>query len=175
MATDQLSQYLPAIFQQDPFVGRFLLAVEKILSGFKEADEEDPFPTQRGLEQILDGIHFYFDPRPEESTAQRTPAEFLNWLAGWVALTLREDWEEDAKRRFISRIVPIYRKRGTKAGLKEVLEVYTQEEVKIYESAHTPHYFQVEMTLGQQNRDVLRRKEKIALAIIDQEKPAHTF
>ena len=106
---------------------------------------------------------------------RRAPSEFLNWLSGWVALTLREDWDEEAKRRLISRIVPIYRKRGTKAGLREILEVYTREDVTIHEAEHPAHFFQVEMTLSEQNKTALRRKEKIAKAIIDQEKPAHTF
>ncbi len=131
--------------------------------------------TEPGLDQTLDNIHNYFDPRPGEENTQRAPTEFLSWLARWVALTLREDWDEEAKRRLISRIVPIYRKRGTKAGLQEILTVYTRENVKIYETEHPAHFFQVEMTLNEQNQSSLRLKEKIAKAIIDQEKPAHTF
>ncbi len=109
-----------------------------------------------GLEQTLDRIHTYFDPQPGEAQAQRAPTEFLDWLSGWVALTLREDWDEEAKRRLISRIVPIYRKRGTKAGLKEILEVYTKENVTIHEAEHPAHFFQVEMTLTDQDKSTLR-------------------
>ena len=76
---NQVSSYLehlPAVFQQDAgkdgvnFIGRFLLAFENILSGLKGSDE-------KGLEEIIDRIHTYFDP-------DLTPSEFLPWLAGWV-------------------------------------------------------------------------------------------
>jgi phage tail-like protein len=167
MATDQTSSYLthlPAIFQQDAFLGRFLLAFERVLSE---------------VEDVLDKIHIHFDPGPGVAQSDRTPEAFLPWLASWVALSLREDWAEEEKRRFLSRIVPLYRQRGTKCGLTDILETYTQEEVTIYEFDQPAHYFQVEMTLSlsssKQDQIVLGRKEKIARAIIDQEKPAHTF
>jgi P2-related tail formation protein len=98
-----------------------------------------------------------------------------------VALSLRDDWDEKTKRGFISRMVPLYRKRGTKEGLKELLELYVnvdkgpldQSNVEIYEFEQPIHYFQVTMTL--QERGDLQRKQAIARAILDQEKPAHTF
>lgn len=172
--------YLPAIFQEDAgdqgpaFIGHFLLAFEKVLSGLGD-------PSQPGLEEVIDRIHTYFNPGPAPSGATpdpttRAPAEFLPWLAGWVALSLREDWEEEEKRRFISRIVPLYRKRGTKEGLVELLRTYTGGlEVNVYEFESRPHYFQVDMLLGVRDPVLLRRKEQVARAIIDQEKPAHSY
>ncbi|WYL93010.1 MAG: phage tail protein [Gloeotrichia echinulata IR180] len=65
------------------------------------------------LEQAIASIATLFDPKS-------TPKEFLNWLAGWVALSLRDDWEQEAQRRFISRIVSLYKQRGTKAGMTEM-------------------------------------------------------
>lgn len=168
--------YLPALFRAadergQNFIGRFLLAFEHILSGLGDANVAG-FPP--GLAEILEGTAHYFDP-------QRTPLEFLDWLAGWVALSLREDWTEDEKRRFVSRIVPLYRKRGTAEGLIELLRAYTGDlPVTIYEFEGLPHYFQVEMSLGLNLRDPdfedrQQRRQRIAMAIIDQEKPAHTF
>lgn len=171
MATDRVSSYvahLPALLQEDAFVGRFLLAFERILSGLHPPDPADPFPQQAGLEDILDRIHTYFAP-------EQTPADFLPWLASWVTLSLREDWDEEETRRFISRIVPLYQYRGTKYGLEQILETYTNEDATIYEFDHPPHYFQVVLTLSQPTPERRRSMEKIALAIIDQEKPAHTF
>ena len=168
--------YLPALFQQDSdFIGQFLLAFERILTGLHPQDADDPIPQQPGLEDILDRIHTYFIPGPGTADGQRTPKDFLPWLSSWVALSLRDDWEEEEKRRFISRIVPLYQFRGTLRGLKELLETYTGEAATIYECDQPPHYFQVEMTLSEPTPERLRRKEKIARAIIDQEKPAHTF
>jgi len=178
MATDRVSGYLahlPALFHEDPFVGRFLLAFERIISGLRPPDPHDPLGDQPGLEEIIDRIHTYFAPGPGADSDARAPDEFLPWLASWVALSLREDWAPEEQRRFVSRIVSLYRKRGTKAGLEDILETYTGEEAIIYELDQPVHYFQVEMTLREQDAATLRRKEKIARAIIDQEKPAHSF
>lgn len=169
-------QYLPAILQADPGLGPFLLAFEQILSGLPathtgpqiiQPDTDNP----PGLEFLIGQIHTYFDP-------MQTPAEFLPWLAGWVALSLREDWTEPVKRKFIQRIVPLYQKRGTKEGLIEILRLYLdseQEKVTVYEFDRPAHYFQVELELASQDLKAYQQKEKIARAIIDQEKPAHTF
>jgi phage tail-like protein len=155
-------QYLPAIFHQDPFVGRFLLAFEAILSGPGEA-------AQNGLEQTIGRLTDYVDP-------QTTPEEFLPWLAGWVALSLRADWDAATKRGFIQEIMPLYRLRGTRAGLARVLKIYTREDVAIDDDFEQPaHFFQVKLTLSDADPDRLRQKQEIARAIIDQEKPAHTF
>ncbi|WP_424094777.1 phage tail protein I [Moorena producens] len=170
--------YLPANFQEDPFVGRFLLALERVMSGFLPRDTDDPNPDQLALEEYIDRIPTYFNPYnhpdlPVES--EIAPTEFIPWLASWVALSLRDDWSEETKRRFISNIVPLYRQRGTKTGVKQMLELYTQEDVKIYEFEQPAHYFQVTITLNERDPQKLQRQEEIAKAIVNQEKPAHTF
>lgn len=189
MATQPLSSYLdylPAYLQTDPFLGKFLLAFERVLSGIP--DEEPPFHPQiiqaesgseYGLETIISQIHTYLDP-------QQTPAEFLPWLAGWIALSLREDWDEAVKRQFISQMVPLYRIRGTLRGLKKMLSIYLEHsglsypdrKIAIFEFDDRPHYFQVQLVLP--SHQVLRpdrywRECRAAQGIINQEKPAHTF
>ncbi|AFY47146.1 phage tail protein [Nostoc sp. PCC 7524] len=181
-------QYLPAILQQDIFIGQFLLAFEKILSGLDESPSKEQIITANnqnipgleeiqnipGLEEIIDNIHLYFNP-------QRTPKEFLPWLAGWVALSLRNDWQVEVKKAFIQKIVKLYRLRGTKQGLIEILKIYLQnsgfgENVEVFDHfEHFPHYFQVQLTLPDRDPDKYWRQAKIAKAIIDQEKPAQTF
>lgn len=167
-------QYLPALQQNDEFLGRFLLAIERILSGFTPSEPNDKIPEQPGLEEYIDNIHIYFNPGQFQGEGGTAPADFLPWLASWVAASLQEEWDEDFKRKFISNIVPIYRLRGTKAGVKKLLEIYTGEEVKIYEFDQPAHYFQVEMTLSE-TAENLRRKQQIARTILDLQKPAHTF
>jgi phage tail-like protein len=166
MSSDQPASsyldHLPAIFRQDPFVGRFLLAFETILTGPGVAD-------QPGLEETIGRLPDHVDPHT-------TPEEFLPWLAGWVALSLRADWDAQTKRDFTREIVSLYRLRGTQAGLQRMLEIYTGEPVTIDDSfTDPPHFFQVKVTLSEPDRDLLRRKQEIARAIVDQEKPAHTF
>ncbi|HEV7761706.1 MAG TPA: phage tail protein I [Acidimicrobiales bacterium] len=161
-STSSYLQHLPAIFHQDPFVGRFLLAFETVLSGPGAAG-------QPGLETLIGRLADHFDPKT-------TPEEFLPWLASWVALSLRADWDTATKRDFIQEIVPLYRLRGTQAGLQRMLEIYTRESVTIDDTFDDPaHFFQVKLTLSDADPDRLRRKQEIARAIVDQEKPAHTF
>jgi phage tail-like protein len=166
MDTDQpaVSSYLdhlPAIFRQEPFVGRFLRAFETVLTG---TDAEPP-----GLETTIGSLADYFDPG-------RTKAEFLPWLAGWVTLSLRADWDEATKRSFIQQIVPLYRLRGTKAGLRRMLELYAGQRPEIDDDFDQPaHFFQVTLRLTEADPELLQRKQEIARAIIDQEKPAHAF
>jgi phage tail-like protein len=96
-------QYLPAIYHQDPYLGRFLLPFEDVLAE---------------LQHLLATVDYYFSP-------SLTDAEFLPWLATWVALVLDEEWNEAKRRRLISQAVNLYRIRGTVQGLQEYLEIYT--------------------------------------------------
>ena len=72
-------QYLPAPYQGDLFLGRFLMIFESILSP---------------LEGILDTLPYYFDP-------QTTPEELIPWLASWVSLELDESWTIERRRELI--------------------------------------------------------------------------
>jgi phage tail-like protein len=152
--------YLPAIFRQDPFVGQFLLAFEAVLSGTG---------AQPGLETTIGGIARYFDPAV-------TGPEFLPWLAGWVTLSLRADWDEQTQRSFIQKIVPLYKLRGTRDGLWQMLNLYTRQPVEIYDAFDDrPYFFEVQLTLSVADPVLLQTTQQIARAIIDQEKPAHTY
>ena len=173
--TSSYTQYLPAMLQADPVLGSFLLAFEQVLTGLEPMSApvsiEAGDGAAPGLEAVLDKIHGYFDP-------DSTPEDFLSWLAGWVALSLRDDWSTAVKRRFLKQVVRLYKLRGTKAGLEAMLKIYlenAQETVQIYEFQAPAHYFQVQLHLASQDLVAYRHKEKIARAIIEQEKPAHTF
>ena len=179
-AVSTYQQYLPAILQKDVLIGQFLLAFEKILSGKDATDGQaqiilEDTPNPPGLEEIIDNIHLYFIP-------EKAPKEFLPWLAGWVALSLRDDWSDELKKEFIKQVVKHYPKRGTKEGLEEVLEVYLEKTLNekpcfevIDEFNDFPNYFQVKITLEKNNTEKYWRVAKIAKAIIDWEKPAQTF
>ncbi len=138
--TSKYIRYLPtALRDQGPGVGadfldRFLLGFERMLTGL-EGETTGP----RGVEEILGRIQDYFDP-------DLAPAPFINWLAGWVGLDLRQeqDWMQDdfgettatgqlfpfsaprdtRNRQLIKEIANLYRKRGTRAGLEEYIAVY---------------------------------------------------
>ena len=141
-------------------------SIDKIIT----AKTENP----PGLEEVIAKIDNYFNP-------QETPEEFLPWLAGWVALSLREDWQEDVKKAFIQQIVGLYRLRGTKAGLIQILSIYLKnsgfsEKVEVEDQfENLPNYFQVQLTLNTPDPEKYWRQAKIAQSIIDQQKPAQTF
>ncbi|MGI0484840.1 phage tail protein [Pantanalinema rosaneae CENA516] len=189
---DELSSllnYLPAIYQtEDPgnFLGKFLLVFEDVLLG-----RQDTSPP--GLEQTIASIFTLLDP---ESTRE----EFLPWLAGWVALTLRSDWDIDRKRRLIANVIPLYRHRGTADNLKTLLTIYTgglspdiqepedepfqirpidenplQLGVSTRIGGSIPYYFRVILNLPIPDKAEQQRQYDIVSALVDLQKPAHTF
>lgn len=161
--------HLPAILQQGDDLGRFLLAFEAILSGGVDPPEGYEGEMPAPIEESLDGLNDRLDPLT-------TPEDFLPWLSQWVARGLNDDWSVATIRTMISRAVPLYQKRGTRAGLQEVLDICvgnaTVEEVK---DDARPHYFEVTLLVAERDVDLLARKARLARAIIDQEKPAHTY
>jgi|HubBroStandDraft_6_1064221.scaffolds.fasta_scaffold510995_2 phage tail-like protein len=166
-----LLQYLPAIYQQEPFLGCFLLAFELLLLG---CDDAIPLKGVRGLEQSVAGIATYFDP-------YHTPADFLPWLASWTAFSLRFNLDEPQQRQFIANIIPLYRSRGTKANLNELLRIFTDPQKITITDVPPPeggppddHRFLVTVQLKSATPDARRRQMQIARAIIELEKPAHT-
>jgi phage tail-like protein len=56
--------------------------------------------------------------------AEAVPADFLPWLAGWFALDLDDEWDEEKRRRVIASAFEMYGRRGTAAGLREALRVF---------------------------------------------------
>ena len=178
--TSSYLDYLPALYADNEFLGRFLLAFEQILSG----PPGNPLPSranngteQLSLEQLIEQLYTYFRPlaSPQANTPTQNiaPAAFLPWLATWVALQLQADWDEATQRQLIHQMVSLYRWRGTKKGLKTLLKLYTQEDVEIYEFDRPPHYFQVELALSDLGR--LGSLEAMLRTLIDREKPAQTF
>ena len=204
-------QNLPAIFSEDPFLGRFLLAFEQVWTGLRGGAGREPAPPL-GLEEVIAAIAMLFDPGAYLRKAKKKPEtgspgeqysleeefllrdEFLPWLANWVALGLRADWTLAQKADFLANIVPLYRKRGTRENLAELLRIYTGLSPVITGAAETdfqirvhstigvdtqiggsaPHFFHVSVTMPNPDPATLQRQRQIATALIDLQKPAHT-
>lgn len=104
MTEKEYIKYLPGMYQADAqdFLGRFLNAFEAVLSGRDDMGAVETW----AIEKILNEIQNYFDPF-------KSPVEFLPWLAGWVALILKEEKEwygdEDVadKNTTKNQIVPL--------------------------------------------------------------------
>ncbi len=170
-------RYLPAVYSDDELMGRFLMLFESFWA-----------PVEQQVANVWD----YFDPR-------LAPPELLRWLATWVSLRLDERWSVAKRRRLLRSAVALYRRRGTRQGLQQYLEIYTGAEPQIAESggnnlqlganarlgpglalgtANRPHTFRVTLYLPPlAGPDAERREQerrRTIEAIIAAEKPAHT-
>lgn len=201
-------QYLPSIYQAKEnyptFLGQFLKAFEKILSGIDdgvkvEVDIDGQPVEVKGIEEILDNIHDIFDPYTFTDKNIFNPvkenADFLQWLAGWVALSLKEEsWTNFKKAELVAKIVPLYQKRGTKEGLEEYLRIYVGGGVRIIEEIGPfqigissrvgvdtvvdglpLYFFIVDVPFSTHNPQKRGEIENSIRQIIDIEKPAHTY
>jgi phage tail-like protein len=92
---------LPALYQQEPFLQRFLVGFDDTLAPV--------FCT-------LDNFVAYLDP-------ELTPADFLAWLGGWLGLALDETWPPEQQRRLLRRAGDLYAWRGTARGLSKLIEL----------------------------------------------------
>lgn len=177
-APSGLLDYLPAIYQEQ-FLGRYLSAFEKILLGRNDEQSPDE-PHLNGLEETIDAIAGYFDP-------ELTPTDFLPWLAGWVALSQRADLSEKTQRSFISRIIRLYRRRGTKENLIDLVTIFTgiaptvdeyarpsEADKEMHRHLNDAHFFSVSLLLASPRPEEVNRQRAIASALIELEKPAHT-
>lgn len=99
--------YLPAIYREEPhskdLLERFLSIFESII-----------FETDYTIEHI----DRFFD-------ACGAPPQFLSWLASWLAVPVDKDWTEEKKRLFIRHAISLYKKRGTREGLSDSIELFT--------------------------------------------------
>jgi phage tail-like protein len=164
--TSSYLQYLPAVLQEGPFIGPFLLGFEAVLSGYIR--RPTGVKARAGLEKVLDSISDTFDP-------WATEPEFLPWLAQWVALGLRADWSEQTKRELIASVVPLYHLRGTKRGLQKALDVCLPDyDVTIVEPGAPAHYFEVQLVMTTRDDEALQRAITMIETVVNQQKPAHT-
>lgn len=103
-------RHLPAIYQEDEqgadFLERFLAVFESV---FVDIEEE------------MESVTKYFDPAGMPAGPND---DYLSWLCDWLAVETDETWSESAKREFISEAPKLYKKRGTREGLLEILRIY---------------------------------------------------
>lgn len=105
---------LPAIYQDqgDDFALRFLKALDEVIAPM--------FWT-------LDNIDAYLDP-------YLTPEDFVEWLATWVKMDIDETWAPEVKRALVAKAVELYRWRGTRRGITELVKTYTGVEPEVEEN-----------------------------------------
>jgi phage tail-like protein len=149
--TDPVSSYLdflPVIFADNDFLGRFLLIFQSIW---------EP------LEYRQDHMDMYFDPRT-------APEPFLRWLADWLGVVVGGVSEEGRLRTLLGEAVELYRWRGTRYGLTRMIEVCTGLTPIVAESATNPAVLHIRVSVPPEakvDRDTIERLVRV-------NKPAHT-
>ena len=96
-------QYLPSIYRQDSFMGRFLHIFEDILG-----------PIQDTVNRRAD----YFDPAI-------ATGELIDLMASWLGASDLANLPDMQKRRLLSNSVRLNQLRGTRQGLRLALETVT--------------------------------------------------
>jgi phage tail-like protein len=104
-------------------------------------DEVDADPLRRMLLMFqhvmttvtdrIDGLDHLIDPLLTES-------KFLPWLASWVGFELDESLPIHQQRELVRRAIRLYRTRGTRSGVEEMVEVLTAAPVRVLERTR-PH------------------------------------
>lgn len=98
-------RYLPAIYQENEASAAFL---ERFLSLFESSYVD--------VEEAIAGFTRYLEPAA-------VPEEYLTWLGGWLATAQDESWPTEARRALLAAAPALFRRRGTEAGLRRVLDL----------------------------------------------------
>ncbi len=83
----------------EPFVVRWMTGLEQVL---------DPVVA------LIDNLAWHFDPR-------LSPDDLVVEMLRWLGLGVAADLEPEARRRVLRRAIPLGRRRGTLAGMRELL------------------------------------------------------
>lgn len=163
--------YLPAVYQEDgnsrDFLERYLALFQSFLLD---------------MEEKIGGVAKYFDP-------DVASGPFLKWLAGWLAIVVDDSWGEDQLRRLVKKSPELYKRRGTRQSIEEIIEIYTGQKpfiVEYFQFKYLKDHPQMKGVLEKLYGmdpycfSVLVRQECVATEqrrlalnkIIDQEKPA---
>lgn len=181
-------EHLPPVFREGTFATELLAILEA---------------------ELFDDLAVRIELLPDYLTPGTVPRDrpdrigFLDWLARLVALEVRPDWDEETRRWLLAHAVPLYRQRGTRAGLQRMLLIHLatgnlpqpelelqrdgvalfkyvpEASVRIADTAEElgfepePHYFQVTVHSRSSNPEQLARDQRIAELVIDLEKPVH--
>ncbi|GEC09582.1 phage tail protein [Streptomyces spinoverrucosus] len=112
-----IGRMLPAVYHEDPFAQSFTSGLDDIWAP---------------VIATLDSLDAYIDPA-------LAPEDFLNWLAGWLGITLDEDLPLATRRAVIARCAALYRCRGTATGLRQLLELVFDAQVQLIDSGGVAH------------------------------------
>ncbi|MCZ7545574.1 MAG: FHA domain-containing protein [Anaerolineae bacterium] len=140
-------QYLPALYAEDAFIGRYLLVFESVMAP---------------IIWMIDNFDLYLTP-------QVAPAEWLKWIASWFDLLLLPSLPVERQRALVDHVGWLFLRRGTRAGLERLLELYFGVKPEIIENADRACHFTVKLRLGRGEAALSRA---VAERLIESQKPA---
>jgi phage tail-like protein len=139
-------KYLPAIYSDDNFVGRYLLIFESILSP---------------ISWMVDNFDMYL-------SSEVAPPEWLRWISSWFDVLLVPELPIDRQRAVVEQLGWLFFRRGTKVGLERLLTLYfgTKPEITENDECH----FTVKLYLSESN---VKLDHDIVNRMIMAHKPVH--
>lgn len=116
--------YLPEIYQEDKKSKNFL---ERYLSIFQSIYED--------MEEKLNNIAEYFEP-------DLVSGEMLEWLAEWLAIDDIYVWNETQLRFLVKNSIRLYKYRGTRKSISDMVELYIGQKPYIIENYQLESYLE---------------------------------
>jgi phage tail-like protein len=116
--------YLPEVYQhtkEDSFLSRFVSVFQSIYVD---------------MEQKIDCVPLYFEPLKNDFN-------FLSWIASWLSIKDIEIWKEEKLRLLIAEAIEIFKIKGTKRSLVQIIERYVGAKpiiVEQFEVAENDYY-----------------------------------
>lgn len=138
-------QYLPAIYSDSEFLGRFLLIFESIMNP---------------IIWMIDNFDFYLSP-------DTAPQEWLAWMSSWFDLLLLPELPVARQREIVRQLGWLFLRRGTRMGLQRLLELYFDVTPEISETV--PCHFVVRLPLSQSK---VKLGAEVADRLINSQRPA---
>lgn len=108
-------QYLPPVYSADAVSANFL---DRFLSIFDT--------IRSGISDRVTYIARYFDPMATPTNPKNVGGtDFLSYLGSWIGMTLESNWPVHRRRELVRQAHRLYALRGTPAGLRLAIELYT--------------------------------------------------
>jgi len=139
-------RYLPALFQgEGPVESREVLrvrdtALQRWGGGLPEEAhtviEVDEDPIRRFLflfQHMMTTVTDRIDRIVDLTDPMSCESKFLPWLASWVGFQLDEALPIQQQRELVRRAIHLYRTRGTRGGIEEMVRVLTSAPVRVRE------------------------------------------
>lgn len=139
-------QYLPSVFSDTEFTGRFLLIFESMLNP---------------ITWHIDNFDLYL-------AANIAPGEWLQWMASWFDVLLVPEMPLDRQRNILGQMGWLFQRRGTVAGIQRLLELYFAVSVEIIEE----ELCQFTVRLPHTPDDPLLSSETLIRRLIDSQCPS---